>query len=183
MNKPGRIVWTIIVVAVAALLVSVAFGISQSTDSASQAEISFTGLVTKPLTFDLDKIKSMPSVTVTTELICVSGESFGTHDWTGVRLRDLLNETGVQETAVKVAFHATDGYETDLKIEDAMRDDVIVAYLEDGVAMSEITKLVVPGQWGYKWISGIDSIRLVDYNFMGNWEGRGYPDDATITAL
>ena len=183
MFKLRRIIWTVVAVAVAALLVSVAFRISQSPDSAGQAAISFTGLVENPLTFDLDKIKSMPSVTITAELICVSGESFGTHDWTGVRLRDLLNETGVQETAFKVAFHATDGYETDLKIEDAMRDDVIVAYLEDGVVMSEITKLVVPGQWGFKWISSIDSIRLVDYDFMGNWEGRGYPDDATISAL
>lgn len=145
----------------------------------STSEVSVTGLVDNATTISLDKLESMPSVTVTAELICVSGQSLGTHNWTGVKLKDILKEAGVQSSAIKVAFFAT-GYATDLNISDAMRDDVIVAYLEDGAQMSEITRLVVPGEWGYKWISGLESVKLVDYNFLGKWESRGYSDDATI---
>lgn len=128
---------------------------------------------------NLDQLKSMPIVTITAELICVDGQSLGVHNWTGVKLRDILNFTGVQPTAIKVGFFAS-GYSTDLTIADAMRDDVLVAYLEDGAPMTSVTRLVVPGEWGYKWISGLESIKLLDYNFLGKWESRGYSDDATI---
>jgi DMSO/TMAO reductase YedYZ molybdopterin-dependent catalytic subunit len=145
----------------------------------SASEVSVSGLVNNETTITMAKLESMPSVTVTAELICVSGQSLGTHNWTGVKLKDILNEAGVQPSAIKVAFLAS-GYSTDLNMSDAMRDDVIVAYLEDGAQMPEITKLVVPGEWGYKWISGLESVKLVDYNFLGRWESHGYSDDATI---
>ncbi len=180
MYNRTKAIWIVICIAVAALLIAIAFQATQPTGTAGKAEISFAGLVDHPYSFDLEEIESMPRVTVTAELICVSGNSFGIHEWTGVRLSYLLNATGVQDTAIKVAFYATDGYVTDLTMEDAMRSDVIVAYLKDGSQMSEKTRLVVPGMWGYKWIAGIETIKLVDYNFMGDWEGRGYPDDANF---
>ena len=173
--------WTTIAMAVAVLLASVAFRTTQQTTSdETQTEISFTGLIANPATLSLDDVMAMPSVTLKAELICVSGQSLGVHNWTGVRLSYLLNMTGVQDGAVKVAFHAADGYETDLTIADASRPDVIVAYLEDGAPMGEITRLVVPGMWGYKWISNIDTINVVDYDFIGTWESNGYPDDAAV---
>ena len=180
MNRLQRIFWTALSVAVVGLLIAVAFRVTQPADSNGQAGILFNGMVDESRNFSLEDIKSMPSVTITSELICVSGDSLGVHDWTGVRLSYILNITGIQEGAVKVAFSATDGYKTDLNISTAMRSDVIIAYLKDGSPMSDKTKLVVPGMWGYKWISDIERIWLVDYNYMGNWEGRGYPDDATI---
>ena len=149
-------------------------------DRSGHATISITGMVETPVNLTLDELSSMPSTTITSELICVDGESLGVHDWTGVRLRLLLEEGGVVNGAIKVAFFADDGYSTDLTMEDALREDVLLAYLEDGSPMDEGTKLVVPGKWGYKWISGITEVRLVDYDFMGFWEGRGYSDDATI---
>ena len=180
MYKKNKILWGLVSLAIVALLVAIAFRATQPAEMTNQATISFTGLVNDSLNFSLDDIMSMPNVTVTAELICVSGQSYGTHDWTGVRLSYLLNLTGIREGVVKVAFYAADGYITDLKIEDAIRSDVIVAYQKDGTLLSERTRLVVPGMWGYKWVFDIETIRLVDYNFMGDWEGRGYPDNATI---
>jgi DMSO/TMAO reductase YedYZ molybdopterin-dependent catalytic subunit len=166
---------TVVVVIIAAYSV-----IGLSRDRTGQARISFTGMVADPVNITLEELKSMPSTTVTSELICVDGQSLGVHNWTGVKLNYLLEERGIVEGAIKVAFFADDDYSTDLTIGDANREDVLIAYLKDGSPMEEGTKLVVPGKWGYKWISGIAEIRLVDYNFMGFWEGRGYSDDATI---
>lgn len=151
-----------------------------------EIEISITGSVYHNLTLTGGELGTRTFVTVTSELICVGGgnggASFGTHNWTGVRLSDLLGEAGVQASAVKVGFHASDGYTTDLTLKDAARQDVIVAFEKDGAPLKEKTRLVVPGKWGYKWISGIDQIVLYDFDFMGTSETNGYSDDATIGA-
>ncbi len=166
------------VIAVSVLIAAVILSSSRPKDQTS-TELSVTGLVKNEVVITIGELKAMPKVTVQAELVCVDGQSLGNHSWTGVRLKDILDTAVVQASAIKVAFFAT-GYSTDLTLNDSMRNDIIVAYLEDGAPMAEVTRLVVPGEWGYKWISGLNSIELVDYDFTGKWESRGYPDDATI---
>jgi hypothetical protein len=84
---------------------------------------------------------------------------------------------------VKVAFHAQDGYTTDLAVDTALRDDVILAYEKDGAPLSETLRLVVPGCWGYKWIAQVTGIELVNYNFLGMYESLGYSDEAYIKSV
>jgi DMSO/TMAO reductase YedYZ molybdopterin-dependent catalytic subunit len=177
----SRVKWALLAVSVAAMVTTGTLLIAGTPAKEEQISITIAGRVNDPTTVDLADLKSQESVTVTAELICVSGISSGTHNWTGVRLKALLAEAGVQADVIKVAFTASDHYTTDLTLEDAMRDDIIIAYLEDGSPMSEKTRLVVPGKWGYKWISDLVKIELVDYDFLGKWEQRGYTDDATIT--
>ena len=100
-------------------------------------------------------------------------------NWTGIKLRLLLEEAEISAAAIKVGFYAADGYSTDLTIETAMRDDIILAYEINGTPLNDL-RLVVPGKWGYKWISRVTVIELVDYNFLGRWESQGYPDEANI---
>jgi DMSO/TMAO reductase YedYZ molybdopterin-dependent catalytic subunit len=61
-----------------------------------------------------------------------------------------------------------------------MRNDIILAYEKDGQPLAEKLRLVVPGKWGYKWISRLAQIDLVDYNFLGRYESSGYSDEANI---
>ena len=177
----SRMKWALLVISVAAMVITAALLMASAPGAEDDnSSISIAGLVDSPITIDLAELRSRQSVTMTAELICVSGISSGTHDWTGVRLKDLLSEAGAQADVIKVTFTSSDYYMTDLTLQDAMRDDVIIAYLEDGSPIKEKTRLVVPGKWGYKWITDIMTIELVDYDFMGKWESRGYSDDATI---
>jgi DMSO/TMAO reductase YedYZ molybdopterin-dependent catalytic subunit len=64
-----------------------------------------------------------------------------------------------------------------------MRDNVIVAYEKDGILLPDKLRLVVPGWWGYKWIKMLVGIELVNYDFKGTYESRGYPDNAEITTI
>lgn len=175
----------VLVTALAAVLTisaMLAYNLSRDRDT-RPIGVSLTGLVDSEVTLTLDDLKARANASVVAELICVSGQSFGTHTWTGVKLKDLLNEAGVRADTFKVAFFAADGYSTDLTINDAMRDDVIIALQKDGAPLDEDTQLVVPGKWGYKWITGIVSIELVDSDFKGTWESMGYSDDANIRML
>jgi hypothetical protein len=151
--------------------------------SDSTWQLSVNGLVDHPSNFTLADLEAMPQTTVSAELYCVDyPTTVGAQgNWTGVKLWTLLNETGVLSGAVKVAFYATDGYSTDLAIDAAKADNIILAYAKDGAPLNEVLRLVVPGHWGYKWIAQVVNIEIVNYNFIGKWETVGYSDDGIIT--
>jgi DMSO/TMAO reductase YedYZ molybdopterin-dependent catalytic subunit len=145
--------------------------------------LSLDGLVESPLNLTLDDLRAMERTTEYVELYCVDYPTIAVEkgNWTGVRLSLLLEQAGVSQQAVKIAFYADDDYSTDLTLTTAMREDVIVAYERDGVPLDENLRLVLPGKWGYKWISRLTRIELVDYDYTGLWESRGYSDEADIT--
>jgi DMSO/TMAO reductase YedYZ molybdopterin-dependent catalytic subunit len=155
------------------------------TESATGARWSLVldGLVESPLNLTLDDLRAMEKTTEYVELYCVDYPTVPVEkgEWSGVRLGLLLENAGVSPQAVKVAFYDDFGYSTDLTIAAAMREDVILAYERDGVSLDETLRLVLPGKWGYKWISGLTHIEVVDYDFTGVWENRGYSDEADIT--
>ncbi len=146
------------------------------------------GLVEKPLNLSVSNLLSMPSTSVNATLYCVGGGTgypVENGTWEGVRLKLILEKAGIRPNAIKVAFYAPDGFSTDLTIQDAERNDVIIAYKKNGEFLKDKNgnpdfRLVVPGKWGYKWIRGLNHIELVDYDFKGLFESRGYSDEADI---
>jgi len=144
-----------------------------------EGRLIVTGFVNNPLNLSWAELVAMPKTTVNAALVCVDAPRnvLMEGNWTGVKLQTLLEEADVSAAAVKVGFHAADGYSTDLTVETARRDDIILAYEKDGNLLYNL-RLVVPGKWGYKWISQLTVIELVDYNFLGRWESAGYSDEA-----
>ena len=152
-------------------------------DAGQNGQLIVTGLVDTPLNLTLAEITDMPQTTVNATLFCVDfpGNVVEDGNWTGVKLKTLLEMANPSADAIKVAFFASDGYSTDLSLQTAMRDDIIVAYQNNGEDLSSL-RSVVPGKWGYKWVSQLTRIELVDYNFLGFWESRGYSDEANVSA-
>jgi len=146
----------------------------------NQWQVNVTGLVQNPLNLTLTNLTAMPATSVEANLYCVDfpWQIVTGGMWTGVKLGYLLEEAGVLPSAIKVAFYAADGYSTDLDLETANRQDVILAYQKDDEPLYETLRLVVPEKWGYKWISQVNSIVLVDYDYLGKWESQGYSDVA-----
>jgi DMSO/TMAO reductase YedYZ molybdopterin-dependent catalytic subunit len=148
----------------------------------NQWKVRITGLVQNPLTLTLTNLTTMPATSIEANIYCVDFPSQMVTGgmWTGVKLSYLLGEAVVLPSAIKVAFYAADGYSTDLDLQTANRQDVILAYQKDGEPLYETLRLVVPGKWGYKWISQVNSIKLVDNNYLGKWESQGYSDVAEV---
>jgi DMSO/TMAO reductase YedYZ molybdopterin-dependent catalytic subunit len=140
------------------------------------------GSVQHPLNLSFDELLAMPKTTIQAVLYCVDDPTtpIAEGNWTGVRLALILERAGVSKEAVKVAFYAEDGYSTDLKVTTVLREDIILAYERNGDALTEKLRLVIPGKWGYKWISEVTHIELVNYDFKGRWESMGYSDEAEI---
>jgi DMSO/TMAO reductase YedYZ molybdopterin-dependent catalytic subunit len=181
--KKRTLITALIILAVA--ISGTAYGIMQMKTPAqvSTGRLLIHGLVQSPLNLTIEEIQAMPKTVVNEKLVCVDfpGAPIANGNWTGVQLAYLLQQAKVNKTAIKVAFYADDGYTTDLTVQDAMNGNIIIAYELNGKPLAEGLRLVVPSRWGYKWISHLAIIELVNYDFKGKWESQGYPDHGIIT--
>ncbi|MFB3889547.1 MAG: molybdopterin-dependent oxidoreductase [Candidatus Bathyarchaeia archaeon] len=151
----------------------------------STYRLAITGLVDKPLELTYDQVanghqKYQKVVT----LHCVEGWSV-TILWEGIRVKDLLREAGGSPNASVVIFHAVDGYSTSLPLDYIVDKDILIAFKMNGVTLPPERgfpfQLVAESQYGYKWIKWITQIELSDNeNYLGYWESRGYPNNATL---
>lgn len=164
------------------LLTSVSTFSARASTLNNDWQLTITGLVTNPMNLSLTQLAAMPKTTVEATIYCVDFPNVvvATGRWAGVQLSTLFQQAGVLPSAIKVAFYAADGYATDLDLTAASQANVILAYEKDDLPLTETLRLVVPERWGYKWISQVTSIVLVDYDFKGKWESQGYSDTADI---
>jgi DMSO/TMAO reductase YedYZ molybdopterin-dependent catalytic subunit len=185
MDKKHFFTLTLIIITALALTVfNSKLSLAQAQTSNQTYQLTVTGLVQNPLNLTLADIKTMPETTEYAALYCVDapGTPLEQGNWAGVELSYLLQQANVSSGAVKVAFFATDGFTTDLTVQMATQDNnILVAYQLDNASLSGL-RLVVPGNWGYKWINDLIHIQLVNYNFLGTEESSGYPDNAIVTA-
>ena len=149
-------------------------------------ELIVDGLVENQLELTYENITSIPKTSVTATLKCVEGPA-GRAVWSGVKLKSILELASVQDGAEEVIFYAADGYSSSLILADATADDIILTYEMNGETLPADhgypLRVVAPGKAGYKWVKWITHIELVDYDFKGYWESRGWDDDADLATF
>lgn len=156
----------------------------------AEYRLTVSGLVERPETFDLDTIRAtLPQTSLTRDFQCVTGWRVPDVPWQGVLLRDVLERVGVQPGARAVRFHSFDGVYTEtLTLEQAQRDDVLVAHRMLGGPVTREhggpVRLYVAPMYGYKSIKWLDRIEVVDGltadTDPGYWERLGYDTDAWV---
>jgi hypothetical protein len=148
--------------------------------------IRVVGLVKKPLNFTYTELLTFPLVSEVATLECVDHSWKITLNWTGVPLFHLLALAQVEKDAYDVVFRASDGYSSSITVGEALRPTTILALKANGTVLSEISgreggfRVVIPGKWGYKWVSDVEEIKVVDYDYKGYWEEAGLSDEADM---
>jgi DMSO/TMAO reductase YedYZ molybdopterin-dependent catalytic subunit len=147
--------------------------------------LAVDGMVDRPLDLSYADLLDRPVTQMTKDFQCVTGWRVDDVEWVGVRLADLLDEAGVDPAATALRFHSFDGvYTESLTMEQARRDDVLVAYAMLGDDISRAhggpVRLYVAPMYGYKSIKWLERIEVVDRVVPGYWEERGYDIDAWI---
>ncbi len=150
--------------------------------------LKITGLVERELTFTHADLVARATTQKITTLGCISnplnGDLIGTALWTGVPLADVLNEAGVKPGAVDLKFHAADDYEDSVTIERGLDPDNLIVIGMNGEMLRDDhgfpARLIIPNIYGMKNVKWIDRIEVVDEDFKGYWETRGWSDDATF---
>ena len=152
---------------------------------ASTYRLQITGLVNQTVEYTYDEVLSrFQKYAKVVTLHCVEGWSVDIL-WEGFLVEDLLAETGVNSSAVAVIFYAYDGYSTSLPLDYITNNSILVAYKMNGVVLPPERgfpfQLVAESQYGYKWIKWLTQIELTDNpDYLGYWESRGYPNNATL---
>ena len=144
------------------------------------------GLVAEPVTLTYDMLVSLHQNSVYATLETISnppgGRSIGNAIWTGVPFSSLLSLVSPDETAREVVFYCLDGYSTSLTVEEVEQDGVLLAYRLNGETLlprhGYPVRLVVPEKYGMKWPKWIYEIEVVDFDYKGYWETRGWSDYA-----
>ena len=161
------------------------------------------GDVERPMSLSLEDLRGRPSVTRAVTMECAGNgrarlsprpvsqpwlvEAVGTAEWTGTPLAPLLEEAGLREGALEVVFTGLDRgveggieqrYARSLTLEDALADDVLLAYGIGGEPLPAQhgfpLRLVVPGWYGMtnvKWLGRIDAVAEP---FTGYQQAEGY---------
>jgi DMSO/TMAO reductase YedYZ molybdopterin-dependent catalytic subunit len=114
-------------------------------------------------------------------------EAVGTAAWRGTALARLLAEAGPLDDAVEVVFTGLDrgveagveqDFERSLPLEEALRDDVLLAYEMNGAPLLPQhgfpLRLVVPGWYGMASVKWLTRITLVDRPFAGHQQAHAY---------
>jgi len=158
------------------------------TVSAGDWTLKITGLVDKEVEYTHDQLVQRATVQRITTLCCISnqlnGDLIGTAQWTAVPLIELLEEAGVQPGAVDLKFHAADDYEDSVPIEVGLDPDNMVVVGMNGEMLADDhgfpARLIIPNIYGMKNVKWIDRIEVVDEDFKGYWQTRGWSDSAVV---
>ena len=125
----------------------------------------------QPLELDLADLRDrLPQTRLTRDFQCVTGWRVADVPWRGVTLADLLATVGVAPDATHVRFYSFDGVYTEtLTLEQAQRDDVLVAHEMLGAPVTQPhggpVRLYVAPMYGYKslkWLDRIEVVRALD---------------------
>lgn len=112
--------------------------------------------------------------------------AIGNAMWTGIRLRDVLNDAGRRGDALEVVFDgadaallpATPDFVKSLPVERAIDENTLIAFEMNGRPLPHWNgapaRLVVPGWTATYWIKQLTDIRVEPTAFGGFWMKTGY---------
>ena len=150
------------------------------------------GLVDRETTLTWDELIGLPMFEQYVTISCVSnevgGNLVGNAKWTGVRLRDVLEMAGVQQSATQLVGRSVDGFTAGMPIAwvmDKAREPMIAVKMNDEPlppAHGYPARLIVPGLYGYvsatKWLSELELTTLEAFD--GYWVPLGWSKEAPI---
>jgi DMSO/TMAO reductase YedYZ molybdopterin-dependent catalytic subunit len=142
-------------------------------------DVFVKGAVERELSFTLEQLKARTSLTVETDIHCVTKWSkFDTH-WTGVSIADLLREAGLDADASHIMFHCEHGYTTNLPLADVLEPNIaLLAYEFEGEPLEPDhgfpLRSFVPHLYLWKSAKWIRGIEVLTNDQPGFWERNGY---------
>jgi DMSO/TMAO reductase YedYZ molybdopterin-dependent catalytic subunit len=164
--------------------------------------LAVRGEVAKPLSLSLSELLALPRVELAAVNQC-SGNSrgffqprvaggqwgngaMGNAKWTGVRLRDVLDQAGVKPGAVAVRFNGLDqpvvedapDFIKSLDIDHARDGEVMLAYQMNGAQLPLVNgfplRLVVPGWYSTYWVKMLNDIEVLSAPDENYWMKTAY---------
>jgi DMSO/TMAO reductase YedYZ molybdopterin-dependent catalytic subunit len=149
------------------------------------------GLVDREVLISWPQLLSMPSVELDGTLMCISYEHdnglISTTRWTGVPLRDVLEQAGIGSTTLDLICRGSNGYSDSIPLSKALEPTTLLVYGMNGTTLARShgfpCRLYVPGLYGEKNVKWLQEIELADYDYRGFWQERGWTDIAVVNTV
>jgi DMSO/TMAO reductase YedYZ molybdopterin-dependent catalytic subunit len=163
--------------------------VSDPTVAASSWQLKVYGKVSQPYTLTYDQLMALPRKQQYESMMCISNEVGGPYMsnalWEGIPLADLLTRAGkIAQGASKIVLHAADDYADSIHLTKALEPTTMVALRMNGATLPQghgfPARLLVPGIYGMKHVKWITGIEVVDNDFQGYWQQRGWSDPAPV---
>lgn len=140
------------------------------------------GEVATPRTLNFSELRALPNAERSLDVHCVTGWSAFDVKFKGVSLPELVKLVGVKPSAKYVIFEAAHGYTANARLDEVLRDDVLVSWEMNGQRLPRAhgapVRLVNPNLYFWKSPKWLTGIRFQSQDERGYWEVRGYNNHA-----
>jgi DMSO/TMAO reductase YedYZ molybdopterin-dependent catalytic subunit len=144
------------------------------------------GLFENPKPLSLEDLMAYPAVTQPVTMGCISnqigGDLIGTSNWTGVRLRDVLADLGIQDGAMFLQVEAIDGFYETVSLMDMIDPRTLLVYGMNGetlpVEHGFPLRIYIPDRYGMKQPKWITRMTAMAEDVDGYWVVRGWSKEA-----
>lgn len=138
------------------------------------------GAIETKLHWDWAAFQAQPQATHVTDIHCVTTWSRYDNRWEGLPTRALLDIVMPREDARFVVLRSSDGYTTNLPLEDFAAPDALIAHSWEGRPLTREhggpVRLIVPHLYLWKSAKWLKGITFKTADEPGFWEVRGYHD-------
>ena len=147
-----------------------------------QWRLEVGGLVENPKSFSWEEFSCLPQFEDVSDFHCVTTWSKFDVRWSGVAFFTLADIVRPKPETKYVLFGSHDDYTTNVRIEDVMDDDALIASQYDGQPLPREhggpVRIVIPKLYAWKSAKFIRSIEFSAEDKPGFWEVRGYSNTA-----
>jgi DMSO/TMAO reductase YedYZ molybdopterin-dependent catalytic subunit len=167
MKKETKLV-AIAVVLLVIVAVPIYFYIRQN--AGTEGTLQLTGAVNNQVNVTVGELKTFPQSTLQVTLTSSSNiEENGVFNYTGVAVRDILEQAGVTENTTSVYLQASDGYGATLSFQEVMQNEnIILAYEKNGEPMKHLTEggegpirlVIATDEYAQRWIKSVTVIEI-----------------------
>lgn len=167
----------------------------------SEWSLKIDGKADRPMTMTMDDLRKLPQVELVAVAECagngrgmyephVAGTQWafgavGNARWKGVRLRDVLQKAGIQNSAKEVLFDGADtplgkmpDFQRSIPTAKALHPDTLLAFEMNGQALPVQhgfpLRVISPGWASDSWVKWLQHIEILDHEFDGFWMKTAY---------
>ena len=141
-----------------------------------------SGEVDAPISLSWDDFRALPRAEQVSDFHCVTTWSKFDIRWSGVAFFTLAELVRPQAEVKHVLFSSYDGYTTNVRLDDVMDDDVLIATQYDGQPLPREhggpARVIIPKLYAWKGAKFIRGIEFSAEDKLGFWEVRGYSNTA-----
>lgn len=144
--------------------------------------LAIDGAVEAPARLDWAAFGALPQVEDQSDFHCVTTWSLFDSRWRGVQFSTLMGLVRPLPEAAHVMTYAYDGYTTNLPLEEALKDDVLLVHTWNDKPLPRDhggpVRMITPQLYAWKGAKWINRIELLTRDRKGFWEVRGYSNSA-----